>query len=273
MRNLVYACVAGLVLVGCSQKWVLRREYTATLAVEAAAGAELQFAVLRSVGYADVLTCEGAPGALSTTRTSEPGILALRITNPTRGIVTLDWDHTAFVDGSGQSYRLLLLNAPVLPANVEAVKKPNAPVLAPGAHVDVLVYPDPPSDRLFFLPRGSGETTTFRIAFATAGSTTPHSEANLTATLVSAKERRSHGARWPRAGDGCLPLVGCDAGFQCNTKSGRCVDARQAGSAGPVDGARTPGREVEPFGGRCEVDSDCLPTLACVMGRCGAREQ
>jgi hypothetical protein len=135
--------------------------------------------------------------------------------------------------------------------------------LAPGAHVDVLVYPDPPAERLFFLPRQGTERTRFRIVFATAGATTPHSEVLLSSALLSFKERRNLGVKWPREGDVCLPEVGCDAGFTCN-KVGRCAP-------GSVPGAAVLPREVEVFGGPCSVDADCLPTLACVQKRCASR--
>lgn len=272
MRYVAAVIVVVVGASGCSQSWILRREYTTSLSAEPGPGSELSFSPLfPAIKYADLLTCEGPPGSLKTSRDTEPSALPLRITNPTAEIVTLDWDHTAFVDGSGQSYRLMLLNAPRLPANVEAIKKPNAPVLAPGAHVDVLVYPEPPDDRLFFLPRMPEAKTTFRIAFATVGSAKSHSEARLTATLTATKEMRSREFPWPRAGEECLPLLGCDAGLSCG-KAGRCVAPAKQVVPRVVNTSLSGTREVEPFGGRCTLDSDCLSVLACIEGRCGARE-
>jgi len=277
----VLVAIAVVGWVGCIPgRWSVRTEHASRLEARASASQDLSFSVGPSLTYSETITVvesASAPGTFSSERFDSAMPIFVRLTNRTQNIITIDWDHTAFVDERGTSYKVLLPGEQQLPLNVLAVNKPPAPVIAPGSHIEVLVYPAwQGSDRIFFLPREKGAQTTFRVVFATVGGTAPHSE--LTVAVMNEKlvRYRSRETPWPVKGERCLPTLGCADGFACSR--GRCESNKNVVGRDPNEkcGVRSPADEikrvVEPFGGPCRFDNDCLATLQCVSGRCGTCE-
>jgi hypothetical protein len=256
-----------LIVTGCVQQLQLRTAYTASVEITGDQPDDIVITPGGEIRYADTRICAVQAGSQQTRAWQQyerPPVLPLRIRNTSSAIVTIDWDHSVFVDGTGSSYRLFTTDSDKTPVGVETVKKPPSPVIAPDAHLDVVVYPEPRdwTKPIFWAPLKRGESRDFRIVLATADTSRPVTEAAFRAVLLQAQENRepSGGALWPKEGATCLPLVGCASGFDC-TEGNVCRRAADAGS-------RTSGREVSAFGGRCEVDADCLNTLTCQSGRC-----
>jgi hypothetical protein len=262
MRRLLALPLAlSFLLAACAQQWTLRRNYTAAMMSRQDVGSELRVSVAPTMSYYDEFSAwRSAPGApLSTSREEHCMPLVLTITNPTSSIVTIDWDHSVFVDSEGNSYKLLYPGSARLPPSVEAIKKPPTPVIAPNAQLVVPVLPEAPEpwaeNRAFFLPRSPEAASNLRIVLATSGTARPHSEVRLRAEFRGTSVERGGSSKWPRHGDSCIPDLGCDAGQECS--NGMCL---QPGLAPPAPPQRN---GVKKFGEACSDDSDCLRGLEC----------
>jgi hypothetical protein len=250
----------SFLLTACAHELILRRNYTATISSrQDSSSSELRVTVVPTVSYADefIAVRQGA-SLLSASREEHCTPLVLTITNPTSNIVTLDWDHSVFVDSTGNSYKLLYPGSTRLPPTVEAIRKPPTPVIAPNAQLVVPVLPESPEpwseNRAFFLPRSQSEASTLRILLATSGTERAHSEVKLLVKLSDSSEQRD-GSAWPKHGDPCIPVLGCNAGQEC--RDGTCL---QPGLAPPTPPRRT---GVKRLLESCADDADCLPGLEC----------
>jgi hypothetical protein len=183
----------------------------------------------------------------------------VQVSNSGEQIVTIDWEHSAFVDSVGSSYRVNLYppeSARYVTADQgpRTIDKPPVPVVPPGAHIDVFVMPErlPPS--MFFLPPHEKEGAPLRFVLSTTGSSSPRAECIIRARLIKTETARSTEYPWPRDRDECLPELGCAEGLLC--KEGICVDPRR-----PVVRPAPP--KLSGKGGRCEMTEDCEPGLRC----------
>ncbi len=222
--------VAYLLLLssGCVANYTLRKDFAAEVSSSQPSGAELAVSIEPGLGFRDDYTASRNMVSLEDQVTVIQGTspLLLTISNPSTGIITVDWDHSVFVDSSGNSYKLLYPNSGQLDPSVEAIKKPPTPVIAPRAKLVVPVLPEATGawlqNRGFFLPRVVGEKKDLRVLLATAGGKQPHTEVALQVVCKSSSITRSPEPPFPGHGKRCLASLGCAEGTQC--LDSMCVD-------------------------------------------------
>jgi hypothetical protein len=228
LLGLLCACVPAPYVV--APQYTLRRVYHAEVAATPSGRAELEvrgagdFAYSETFSYRAVYETTMSVIPESYTRDELVPGLAIMITNPTESIVTIDWDHSAIVDSQGSSYKVVLASERQLPQNIESVKKPPAPVLAPRSFIRVEVFPEISERRrpLQYLPVAVDQCVTYRLVLSTVGGALNHSEALLRVTVKDIETSRDGDRAWPGAGEKCLPRrLGCAEGFVC--KGNRCM--------------------------------------------------
>ncbi len=215
MRNL--GIVSALLLSACSQRWWIKTEYTAQLQVEPPKSSDFECSVREPLVYGQTLTVF-YPGPDDPIRKEDRAPLPLRLTNRSAGIVTVDWDHSAIVDASSNSYHVLLFERGQTQAMFEAVKKPPAPVIAPNSHVDVLILPEPRyggQESMFFMPPNTQEKNPIRIVLSLSGGPGSYAECVIHAHLSGTRQVRSSDHEWPTQDQNCVPHFGCAEGYEC----------------------------------------------------------
>ncbi len=216
MRNL--RIVSVFLLSACySQRWSIKTEYTAQLQVEPPKSPDFECSAREPLVYGQTLTVL-QPGPDDPVRTENWAPLPLRLTNRSANIVTVDWDHSAIVDASSNSYHVILFERGQTQSMFEAVKKPPAPVIAPNSHVDLQILPEPRysgQEHMFFMPPSAQEKSPIRIVLSLSGGPGPYAECIIHARLSGSRQVRSRDHEWPTQDQNCVPHFGCAEGYEC----------------------------------------------------------
>jgi hypothetical protein len=253
-----------LVLTACAPKvFTLRNQFTAALTVESPSPS-LACELPARHAYGNVQqVAEKRDGTFSAVEWKEAWApLPVRIVNRTDEVVTVDWERSAFVDGTGVSRRVRVFEPAAAPdAPARPVERPPAPVIAPGARVDALVLPEPtpPAPAMFFLPPYTADRAPLKLVVSVSGSSAARiAECVVTAHLERMKVERNADLPWPGHGEACLPKLGCAEGASC--EEGICVDPKEP----PLPLGHTPAaKKKKLFGESCERDDDCVQGFRC----------
>ena len=219
-----------------------------------------------SYGHSEEVT-RGPYGWSSPGTRSQYGPLPVTISNNTDQIVTVDWEHSAFVDSTGSSYRVRVYpqgtDANVLDRGPQAIDKPPVPVLAPAAHIVAFVLPErgslqPP---MFFFPPLDRDDAPLKLVVSITGTPLRHVECTIRGRLEGTETTRSAAPPWPQPGEECVPHLGCAEGLSC--VAGACADPSKP----------PPVRVKRGQAQICRTDEDCAEGLRCASDttRCVAR--
>jgi len=255
-----------ILLCGCARNYWVRTLHTAQIDADSSQPSTVECSLAAppygyTVGYEKT-----GSGGRKWSREADPA-LQLRVTNRSEAIVTVDWDHSAIVLDK-LSYAVALFERPKNSPDIEAIKKPPVPVLAPNSSIAVLVLPEQPrpSDERFsegargaipptsFLPTSVKEVPPIRVVLALTGWSAPYVDCAFRARLVSTQITRSTENPWPANGEACIPDLGCAEGFRCVRNL--CL---------------APGKQPPPrakFGEACLSDDDCESGLRCQSSMC-----
>jgi hypothetical protein len=263
MKRLELAVVAMFVLGGCRGAWALRTTHTLAITVEPSSQL-VKCAVPPRLTYGSSRRLFRSAGTYSPITVEEhPRALPVTISNGTDEVVTIDWEHSAFVDSRGNSYRVRLYRAEgastLSDTGPRSIDKPPVPVIAPGAHVQAFVLPEQDESQpfMFFAPPSSSDGAPLKLVVSVAGPAFRHAECVIRSRLEQTTVTRSTQSRWPQHGQTCLPDFGCADGLLC--ASGICNDPRK-----PPSPPRTSGKRA---GEKCEIAEDCAQGLRCDWGR------
>jgi hypothetical protein len=255
-----------IVLCGCARNYWVRTLYTAQIDADSSQPSTVECS-LAAPPYGYTVGYEKTASSGRKWSREENRHLQLRVTNRSEGIVTVDWDHSAIVLDK-LSYAVALFERPKNSPDIEAIKKPPVPVLAPNSSIAVLVLPEQqrPSDERFsegargaipptsFLPTSVKEVPPIRVVLALTGWSAPYVDCAFKARLVSTQITRSTENPWPANGEGCIPDLGCAEGFRCVRNL--CL---------------APGKQPPPrakFGAACLSDDHCESGLGCQSSMC-----
>jgi len=264
MRMVIAVLLAGL--GGCTRNWAVRTTYTSKIEADFSQRSTVECG-LDSAPYSNIVgyTQSTSGGGKWTKEEWLP--LKLTLANRTGEIVTVDWDHSAIVLGN-VSYAIELYEQPKNSPDVEAVKKPPVPVLAPNSFIAVLVLPEMPRPSAGklpepvteavppnrFLPTSAEQQSTLRVVLALTGWSAPYVDCAFRARLVNTLVSRSTADRWPGPGESCVPeFQWCAEGLSCLRD--RCVDPTKEPTG-------------KKFGESCVSGDECWEGLTCQAGRC-----
>src|SRR5512140_3622080 len=162
MKRLLGLAVLSAPLAGCVRDWFVRTDYSAKIEADAQQNGTMECG-LEAKPYGKTVGYRKTNGSFEKWTEDHSLPLRLTLTNHSANIVTVDWDHSAIVLGK-LSYSVALFEQPKNSRDVEAIKKPPVPVLAPNSSIEVFVLPEetrPSADRFSEAGREALPATSF----------------------------------------------------------------------------------------------------------------